>query len=313
MGCEGSPADTIGVLDFDTVTDQTVAQHNILEGTGFGATPEASPDGKYIVFFPNDGGKNIRILKPAGNGYPSTVAFDLPVNFQNVPPGMEAANDFAFVEWKDHNILAITSAQDSHIVLADLDKMPPTVHRLQLSSSSEPTGGSTIEWARGSNYLWVGSNSADQVYIVRLSDDGDITKAEVERTVSSAASHLVYVENYAEKKDFKEMSNFVLNLLTERDQSSTSTLHLTESASASTSSYETTAVASLRKELQAEMAANKEGADPVAVAGVILGCISLLMNTIILLFFYNLQRQEEETEKSRARSEQAVDTLTVKG
>ena len=72
--CLGSPAD-IGVAEFDTVSKTFVGSHNIKEGTGFGAEPYASPDGKHILLLPSDGGKNVRVLKPGKNGEPS-VSFD---------------------------------------------------------------------------------------------------------------------------------------------------------------------------------------------------------------------------------------------
>lgn len=46
----GSRADTIGVKEFDTVSEQFVGDHNILEGTGLGAEPRASPDGGKSFF-----------------------------------------------------------------------------------------------------------------------------------------------------------------------------------------------------------------------------------------------------------------------
>ncbi len=74
-GCEGSPADTIGVIEFDTVNKQFVAQHNIKTGTGFGADPVASPNGKYVLLLPNDGGQYVRVIKPGSNGQASVSIF----------------------------------------------------------------------------------------------------------------------------------------------------------------------------------------------------------------------------------------------
>lgn len=69
--CEGSAADTIGVVEFDTVSKTFVAEHNIKSGTGWGADPVASPDGEHILLLPNDGGQNIRLIKPGANGQAS--------------------------------------------------------------------------------------------------------------------------------------------------------------------------------------------------------------------------------------------------
>lgn len=66
--CEGSLADTIGVYEFDTVSKTIVASHNINPAYGLGANPVASPDGKYILLFGNDGGKSVTVLTPGLNG-----------------------------------------------------------------------------------------------------------------------------------------------------------------------------------------------------------------------------------------------------
>lgn len=65
--CVGSAADTIGVYEYDTKTDRIVGTHNILEGTGQGATPMASPRGDYVLLVGNDGGQNIRVYEPKLN------------------------------------------------------------------------------------------------------------------------------------------------------------------------------------------------------------------------------------------------------
>merc|ERR1712154_584696 len=96
-GCLGSEADTLGVAEFDTVEKTFIANHNILAGSGFGADPVASPDGQYILFLPNDGGKYVRVIKPNANGEPSSVLKDIAVNFQGGEDGKMAISDFAFV------------------------------------------------------------------------------------------------------------------------------------------------------------------------------------------------------------------------
>lgn len=70
-GCLGSRADTLGVAEFDTVGKTFVANHDILVGTGYGSEPYASPDGKYILLMPHDGGKYVRVMRPGKIGVPS--------------------------------------------------------------------------------------------------------------------------------------------------------------------------------------------------------------------------------------------------
>ncbi len=64
-------AASLGVAEFDTVGKTFVANHDILVGTGYGSEPYASPDGKYILLMPHDGGKYVRVMRPGKNGVPS--------------------------------------------------------------------------------------------------------------------------------------------------------------------------------------------------------------------------------------------------
>jgi hypothetical protein len=305
-GCEGSAADVIGVMEYDTVSDTFIENHNIKEGTGFGATPEASPDGKHIVMFPNDGGQNIRVLKAGSNGEPSTLAFDIPMDFSSVAPGREATADFAFVQWKNHNILALSSSGDSEVALVDLSESPPKVRKLQLSTATEGTGGSNVEWAYGTNYLWVAGNDADEAYVIRLSEDGDIDGASVERTLSDApAAHLIYVEDYAERKQQEMMANLVAGLVNQETSSGTDLDDI---------------VAQVRDELLlAEQVAadDDEDVDPIALAGLLIAIASILMNAVFVLYFVNLENTKQGVGSDlnndvahRSDTEQA-DTVTL--
>jgi hypothetical protein len=278
-GCEGSAADVIGVMEFDTVSETFIENHNIKEGTGLGATPQASPDGKHIVMFPNDGGQNIRVLKAGSNGEPSTLAFDIPIDFSSVAPGREATADFAFVQWKNHNILALSSSGESEVALVDLSESPPKMRKLQLSTATEGTGGSNVEWAYGTNFLWVAGNDADEAYVIRLSEDGDIDGASVERTLSDApAAHLIYVEDYAERKQQEMMANLVAGLV---NQETTTT--------ATSSGIDLDdIVAQVRDELLlAKQAAadDDEDVDPIALVGLLIAIASILMNAVFVLYF----------------------------
>jgi hypothetical protein len=293
-------------MEYDTVSDTFIENHNIKEGTGFGATPEASPDGKHIVMFPNDGGQNIRVLKAGSNGEPSTLAFDIPMDFSSVAPGREATADFAFVQWKNHNILALSSSGDSEVALVDLSESPPKVRKLQLSTATEGTGGSNVEWAYGTNYLWVAGNDADEAYVIRLSEDGDIDGASVERTLSDApAAHLIYVEDYAERKQQEMMANLVAGLVNQETSSGTDLDDI---------------VAQVRDELLlAEQVAadDDEDVDPIALAGLLIAIASILMNAVFVLYFVNLENTKQgvgpdlNNDVTRRSDTEQADTVTL--
>jgi len=268
-GCEGSKADVIGVLEFDTVGEKFLGGHQIKEGTGFGATPEASPDGKHIVLFGNDGAQNLRVLRAGANGVKSTVAFDIPLQFENVPAGSEALRDFAFVKWNNHDIIALSTGYDNNLAIIDLDATPPKLHNLKLSDAAETTGGRSgrmIEWAYGTNYLWVDAASAKEIYVIRLSEDGDVTKAVVERTIPEVSSSLmVYAEDFAERKQDSMIKQLV--------------------------------------EANIDSGDDDDDASPIAIAALAIGVFSLILNFIFVGHFMSKSQPAAAEAKEEAAAE----------
>lgn len=76
--CEGTPADTIGLYEYDTVTDTIVGTINAPDGLS--GEPFAAPDGSFIAVLGNDGGDVVRILEPTSNGKAS-VSLELKAIF----------------------------------------------------------------------------------------------------------------------------------------------------------------------------------------------------------------------------------------
>jgi len=196
--CEGSLADTIGVYEIDTVTDTIVGQHNILEGTGQGAEAYSSPSGEHIVLLGNDGGQNIRVLRPGANGEESTIFADVPVDFDGGIPGRLNANDFAFMEKDGKTVMIVGSISDNNVALVDMDANPPFMRKLSLTNAEESTASRSrmIEWAVGTDYVWVGGPETDEVYVIEI-PDLDVSEATLRRTITSAPhSTLVWGKNY---------------------------------------------------------------------------------------------------------------------
>lgn len=210
--CEGSPADTIGVAEFDTVNKVFVGEHNIKSGTGFGADPVTSPDGEHILLLPNDGGQNVRVLKANANGMASTFVKDIPVTFKPGEPTKIVVSDFAFVKDSIRNILVLGSHTDNEIVLVDFNDNYK-MRRLNLSPGvEESTGGSSrkIEWAVGTNYVWVNGGESKEQYIINIS--GGISSARVERTLTGVASgDMMFVNNYKRLRDVELMNDIAMD------------------------------------------------------------------------------------------------------
>jgi len=198
-GCEGSSADTIGVVEFDTVNKDFVDNHNILEGTGWGADPVASPDGKWIVLLPNDGGQYVRVLEAGKNGESSgSVVRDVAVDFKGGSPGKTVVSDVAFIQDGDREILIVGANTDNYVVLVDLNSDSFETQKLNISPmAAESTGGGerAVEWAVGTDYVWVDGGEAEEVYILKIPQG--IKSATVDRTLTDlAGGNILFVNNY---------------------------------------------------------------------------------------------------------------------
>jgi len=64
--CEGSPADTLGVLEWDTKSKEIIGYH--MNSLGFAADPYIDPRGRYLVVFANNGDREAAIIKTGKNG-----------------------------------------------------------------------------------------------------------------------------------------------------------------------------------------------------------------------------------------------------
>jgi hypothetical protein len=270
-------------MEFDTVSETFVANHQPSEG--FGAMAQASPDGQHIVLLANDGGKNVRVLQAGENGQASTVAFDLAVNFENVPPGEQAISDFAFIDWNDRTILALASGYDNNLVLADLSTTPPTINKVSLSTSASPTGGTSgrmIEWVYGTEYLWVDGSANEEIYVLKLDANGG---AAVHHTISEApVSKMIYVENFGQRAVEKLMAEMIATTQGEVDSDTTET----EGGTSSSDTAPNTDLL-LQQMEEAGLLAREENDDPsiIAIVALVIGSLSLLMNIVVIMHYFS--------------------------
>lgn len=199
--CEGTPADTIGLYEYDTVTDTVVTTVNPPDGLS--ANPFAAPDGSFIAMLGNEGGDVVRILEPNGNGQASKIAADVQLGFSTVL-GEVGISNIEVIKDSTHNVAIFTSTLANFIVLMDLSDY--SIHKLELTTADEISSNHgrgakrSIAWAVGSNYVWIDANAVSQQYVIELDSGGDITKAKVVRTLDELPSRtLLYVENYKQQ------------------------------------------------------------------------------------------------------------------
>lgn len=196
--CEGTPADTIGLYEYDTVTDTIVGTINAPDGLS--GEPFAAPDGSFIAVLGNDGGDVVRILEPTSNGKASKIVADIQLGFSTLL-GEVGISNVEVIKDSTHNMAIFTSTLANFIVLMDLSNY--SIHKVELTTADDPTSNHgrgakrSIAWAVGSNYVWVDANALSQQYVIELDSGGDITKAKVVKTLDELPSRtMLYVENY---------------------------------------------------------------------------------------------------------------------
>lgn len=196
--CEGTAADTVGIYEYDTVTDEVVTTWNTPDGLN--GNPVAAPDGSFIALLANDGGDYVRIITPNGNGEESTLADDVQLGFSN-EDGEVGISNIEVIKDSNHNIAIFTSTLANFIVLMNLDDW--SIAKLELTTADEISSNHgrgakrSIAWAVGTNYVWVDANAVSDQYVIELHASGDITKAKVLRTLSDIPSRtMTFVKNY---------------------------------------------------------------------------------------------------------------------
>lgn len=199
-GCSGSSADVVGVVEIDTASMAVVT--NWQAPNGRGGDPSISPDGNFIALFSEDGGKQVRILKAGANGEKATIWKDVETNF-GAADGEKAVSDVIYVQDSDHNIAIFSSTLSNDVVLVDLSDSDMQTRKLTLTDSTEISSNHgrgarrNLAWAVGTDYVWVDGQASEELYVVQLSADGDIGKAQVVKTIQGAASRqLLFVQNY---------------------------------------------------------------------------------------------------------------------
>merc|ERR1712176_1001829 len=198
--CEGSEADTLGVMEFDTVSGQFIGSHNSLKGNG--VSPLTSPDGKYIVLLPYDGGETVRLLMAGTNGQESELLGDAMVGLKTSDPTYDNSNvitDVAFIQDENRNFLVVAAGSAKNdVVFVDLDDPDLATFHVALSDNAEATaaaGNRNVEWASGTDYVWVNAGEVQTMYVVKVGQTIDTAEL-VKEIPGIIDGKVVFVNNY---------------------------------------------------------------------------------------------------------------------
>jgi hypothetical protein len=289
-GCEGKVADSVGVVEFDTLNGEGITSHNIKEGSGFGADPVASPDGKYILLLPNDGGAYVRIIMPGANGEPSTVVHDVPTAFQGGTRGSIVVSDMAFVQDEDKDILILGSSKDNDVVIVDLNDSNFRMRKLALTTAAESTGGSTrkLEWAVGTNFVWVDGGEAKQQYILEV-PDGNIDNVKLLRTVNGVTSgQLIFVNNYERERVASMIANFMPDPVTSPDDPEDPV------------SPDDPGKEPVTSPIVGDPDGGKDDLDPIGIVALIISCVSLLLGIFLVGVQYSAAGAKKDSADTQS-------------
>jgi len=193
--CVGTSADTIGVYEFDTISNTIVGTHKF-DGSSAVDAPFTSPDGQHVVFFGLNGGKSIRILTPGANGELSTNFMTLELEGFNstISEEIAAYSDFAWIQTDEMNLFIVASSIDFKAAVVDMSKSTPTVEYIELSDMTFPEDARArdrqVEWVEGTDYVWISGRVEKQIYVV------DIRQKKLVKTFANTEAYkLVSVVN----------------------------------------------------------------------------------------------------------------------
>eukprot|EP00980_Cylindrotheca_fusiformis_P024622 scaffold12169_cov132-Cylindrotheca_fusiformis.AAC.10 len=189
--CVGTSVDDIGIYEFDTVTNRVVGNHAVV-GNGPISSPFASPWGDYIVLAGMNGGKTVQVLEAGENGEKSKVAFTIDLKFNLTNVGDDVVySDFAFIEYPTTKTMVLSSANENKVAIVDLSGSSPKVDYVLLNNEPASSGNRLrqVEWAVGTNYVWVSGPSEDKAYVV------DYKKKKLVKTIDIATYKFVSVQN----------------------------------------------------------------------------------------------------------------------
>jgi len=166
--CRGGPTDTIGVIEFDTMSDTIVGTHSFV-GSAPVYAPFSSPDGEYIIFFGLDGGRKVDLLKAGENGAKSEIAHTLELDFNTTNVEEYGVfNDFAYIKTNEMNCFIVSSSSDYKVAIVDMNTLDVSYIMLKDIPYEGRRSSRQVEWAEGTKYVWIGGRSDDEAYVIDL-------------------------------------------------------------------------------------------------------------------------------------------------
>lgn len=121
--------------------------------------------------------------------------------------------DFAFVNKDDKTLVIFPAGTEHRIAIVDITSSPMKTSYVTFNDDEFIPGRAPhgryrrVEWAVGTDYVWVTDSSLDEAYVI------DFVKEEVVTTLTDMdASKLISVQNYEYSRQFEMQKKLVMDM-----------------------------------------------------------------------------------------------------
>jgi len=284
--CEGSAADVLGVLEWDTKSNTIIDYH--LNSLGYAADPFIDPSGKYLVMLANDGGREATIIKAGKNGEPSELLTVIETGFSE-EDGEKGIWDVCFIEMEGYDIAMFVSTLANFVVLADMSPLEwgneittekiwlTDDHNAEVTSNHGRGARRNCAWAFGSPYVWIDAGKTEEVHILKLDNkSGKPTAKRIRNVVDTPSRFLAWVSNH---KDDALLAEAQANAIAAQPKPT-----VVNPISPITTS-------SAQSNMRAEANSAVQDTSPsIAIAALVFGVLAFLMNLFLLIKYSSMKQ-----------------------
>lgn len=124
-----------------------------------------------------DGGRTVEILKAGESGQKSELEFTLSLDFNTTNvEDYQVFYDFAYVQYNGINCFVVSSASDYKVAVVNMDTLETSYIMLKDVPYDNRRRSRQIEWAEGTQFVWIGGRIDKEAYVI------DLEKMELIRT-----------------------------------------------------------------------------------------------------------------------------------
>merc|ERR1712157_48780 len=164
-----------------------------------------------------------------------------------------------------------------------------------LTGAEESTWGSRrLEWAVGSNYVWVDGSEATEVYVVEVS--GGIETAKIKKTIKEKkTSQYIWVDNYKKKGEQQEAMAMMDSMKQDWIDSVPKYVPpASESDSHDHSSHDSSSAKS-NMAATSDNDSDEKSVDAISIAALIIASVALVTSSVLMVYTFSQKKESSET------------------